>query len=281
MKRVASNYERPLVEASKAGLLELAVSLRSYREAMVLVGGWVPYFIIKGHSKDFQHVGSIDIDIVIDPSAISEAEYASIVDIIKGRGWVAWEKNLFSYVKPITSTVDGKTYEIRVDFLTTEPEKFASKHRHAMVQHDMKARMAEGAKIALQHRMKLHLEGQLPDDGEAQADIWMLDIVGCVGMKGLALGSRYSEKDAYDLFTVLDHHRDGPKGVAQQVWPFKDEPLMNDSLVHIREMFKNERAAGPAWVANFITDLRDESHKRQVVRAYMVVTEFLRFIERN
>ena len=229
MKRVASNYERPLVEASKAGLLELAVSLRSYREALVLVGGWVPYFLIKEHSNDFLHVGSIDIDIVIDPSAVSESEYASIVEILKGRGWRPWEKNLFSYVKSITSTVDCKPYEIRVDFLTTEPEKFVSSHRHMKVQPDLKARTAEGAGIALEQRTKLHLEGQLPDDGEAQVDMWMLDVVGCIGMKGLVLGSRYSEKDAYDLFMVLDRHRDGPKGVAKLVKPFKDEPLIRDA----------------------------------------------------
>lgn len=39
MKRLAASYERPLVEASRSALLELALSLRAYRSALVLVGG--------------------------------------------------------------------------------------------------------------------------------------------------------------------------------------------------------------------------------------------------
>lgn len=280
MKRIASSYERPLVEASKAGLLELAVSLRSYRDAMVLVGGWVPYFLIKEHGEhDFEHVGSIDIDIVIDRSAIGETEYASIVEIIGDHGWKIWEKNLFSYVKTIRSLVDDRPYEIRVDFLTTQPEKLTGKHRHAKVQSDLTARTTRGAPIALSHRTELTLEGKLPDDGEALADILILDVVGCVGMKGLALGSRYSEKDAYDLFSVLDNYQGGPMDVADLVRPFKAEPLMKESIAHIREMFISERAAGPVWVANFITDQRDESHKRLVTRAYMIVNRFLEMLD--
>ena len=45
MKRVAASYERPLVEASRSALLELALSLRTYRGALVLQGGWVLHFL--------------------------------------------------------------------------------------------------------------------------------------------------------------------------------------------------------------------------------------------
>ena len=50
---------------------------------------------------------------------------------------------------------------------------------------------------------------------------------------------------------------------------------MAESIGHIQRMFENERAAGPLWVANFLTETRDESHRRLAVRAFMVVSRFL------
>lgn len=40
MPRLSTDYDRPLVEASRSALLELAISLGAYRDALVLVGGW-------------------------------------------------------------------------------------------------------------------------------------------------------------------------------------------------------------------------------------------------
>jgi hypothetical protein len=85
MKRVESSYSRPIVEASRSALLELSLGLRSYADALVLVGGWVPYFLLRDHrasDSEFEHVGSIDIDLVVDPDKIGADEYATIIEII-------------------------------------------------------------------------------------------------------------------------------------------------------------------------------------------------------
>ena len=37
MPRLSTDYHRPLVEASRSALLELAITLRKYRDALVLV----------------------------------------------------------------------------------------------------------------------------------------------------------------------------------------------------------------------------------------------------
>ncbi len=277
-KHHASSYGRPLVEASRAGLLELAVSLGSYREALVLVGGWVPYFLLKQYQapdKKFNHIGSIDIDFVVDPDKVGAEEYATIVEIIGGRGWEPSGQSPFSYIKKVLSPVDRKPYDIQVDFLTPEPERLAGKHRHRDVQPDLKARTMPGAPIALAHHYQIQLEGSLPEGGYVRPRVLMADVVGCVGMKGLVLGSRYAEKDAYDLYSVLENCASGPRGVAAAVKPHIQEPLLAESLGHIREMFASREAAGPVWVANFLTEQRDEAHRRLVVRAFMIVSRFL------
>ncbi len=46
MTRTFADYTFGIIEASKSVLIELMTALRTYREALVLVGGWVPYFLL-------------------------------------------------------------------------------------------------------------------------------------------------------------------------------------------------------------------------------------------
>ena len=45
--RLSSEYGSGLVEASRSALLELTLTLGSFRDSIVLVGGWAPYFLIE------------------------------------------------------------------------------------------------------------------------------------------------------------------------------------------------------------------------------------------
>jgi len=88
--RLKNDYYPELVEASLSVLLELITTLGSYRDALVLIGGWVPYFILQEYQEpglDFGHVGSIDIDMLIDPDIAHSERYASIVGMLMDRGY--------------------------------------------------------------------------------------------------------------------------------------------------------------------------------------------------
>ena len=87
-ERLSNAYESNLTSASLSAILELGVTLKYYKDSMVLVGGWVPYFLIEEFGDlEFSHVGSIDIDLAINPDKINADEYATIVDMIKRRGY--------------------------------------------------------------------------------------------------------------------------------------------------------------------------------------------------
>jgi hypothetical protein len=58
------DYNKLTVEAAKSVLLELIHLLGAYRDHIVLIGGWVPEFIIS--STDNPHIGSIDVDIAFN-----------------------------------------------------------------------------------------------------------------------------------------------------------------------------------------------------------------------
>ncbi len=103
----------------------------------------------------------------------------------------------------------------------------------------------------------------------------MADVVGCIGMKGHALGDRYKEKDAYDIWSVVDNYGEGPREVARAVHPHRAEPLVAEALGHIEELFAGPRAAGPRWVADFHATEMGEAQERRRQRAYQVIRLFL------
>lgn len=77
--RRTEQFDSGVVKASKSVILELGIILRSYFDELVLIGGWAPYFILQKHQKeDFNHVGSIDIDIAVNPK-ISEKRYGTVI----------------------------------------------------------------------------------------------------------------------------------------------------------------------------------------------------------
>jgi len=63
-------YSKSITESSKSVLIEALRILGSYRDYLVLTGGWAPYFILEKFGEGGQHCGSIDIDFVLNPRLI-------------------------------------------------------------------------------------------------------------------------------------------------------------------------------------------------------------------
>ena len=279
VQRLSGDYSEGLTSASLSALLELAVTLRSYQDSIVLVGGWVPFFLIEEFGRgDFKHVGSIDIDLAVDPEKVDREAYAGIVELIERRGYInrtdrEGRQILFSFYKSVPSPVDQKNYDISVDFLTPEMQK-TGRHRHVKVQSDLPARIVPGCSIAFRHNITKKLKGILPNNGEAIEDIRTLNIVGSLGMKGIVLGLAYREKDAYDIYSVISQCLDNPSEVAREVKLHLSDTEIEHGIDAIRQRFRDINAEGPAWVANFISQDTEEQ-KRIKAKVSVIMQEFL------
>jgi len=250
----------------------------------VLVGGWAPFFLIDEFGRGgFSHVGSIDIDIAVNPELVRNDEYSTIVDLIQERGYSmrSGKDNqpiAFSFQKEIRSKWDGRSYMISIDFLTSATND-SGDHRHRKVQSSLPARIAKGCDIAFDHNFDKEIHGTLPENGNSIARIKMLDIVGCIGMKGVVLGERYKEKDAYDIFSVISQCLDNPGAVAQVVRPFQTEESMVLGIKNIRDKFRAIDAEGPSWVGAFLSSGDEEQRKRDQAESYALVRRFLRELD--
>jgi len=262
--------------------LELMTILGAYREALVLVGGWAPYFILERFGRrdtDFRHTGSIDIDVAVNPHLVSPDQYASIVERLERRGYRQRLNRLgqpvpFIFEREVELGEGRGARIIEVDFLAPEYGGTGKSHRHQPVQHDLLARKARGCDVVFDHCFDYELTGTLPDGAENTVRVKIADVVGCLTMKGIALGERYHEKDAYDLYSVITYYRDGPEGAAQAVKPYLDNALVSEGIDTIAEKFQNIRSMGPVGVGRFLASDRAE-RDRLIADAFVNVSEFI------
>ena len=275
--RLIEDYDPDLTRTSMSALLEIALALGSYRDSMVLVGGWVPYLLVEEHGRgDFMHIGSIDIDLAVDPERIDRQSYATIVKLLGSRGYSGrlsrtGEEIPFSFTRKVPG--GGRVIDIQVDFITSSETE---RHRHRRVQPDLPARVAKGCSIAFRHNVLRDLEGPLLEGGEAECQVRMLDIPGCIGMKGIVLGERYKEKDAYDIYSVVGHCLEGPEEVARVVAEWVNDAEVSFGLDVIAHKFRSIGAEGPAWVATFLQPSDEAMRERLAADAFVMMDRFLK-----
>lgn len=280
-QRLFDDYTPGLTAASKSALLELMTALRPYRDALVLIGGWVPYFLLKKYrlpGSPFVHVGSIDIDLAVDPAKIAESQYAKIVELLTERGYRPAPDQQgvpipYVFERTITSPLDKKSYTVHVDFLTHWQDPRTGQHRHLPIQDGLLARKTRGCEAAFRHRTTFDLTGTLPEGGQITVPIPMADLVACLTMKGIVLGERYREKDAYDIYALVAHYQNGPRDVAAALRVHLSDPFVKEAISKIHSAFATREANGPAWVANFLQPTSQTEKERLITDAFMTVRE--------
>lgn len=285
-RRLITDLDIRLVEASKSILLEMMTILGAYRESLVLVGGWAPYFIIesfKPSDENFVHAGSLDIDIAVNPKKVSEVEYKSMLKLIEEHGYThsldkegrviphAFEKNI-----SIPGYKDKQPIEI--DFMGPEYGGRGRQRRHQIVQSELFIRKARGIDIVFEHFFMYDLKGKLPQGAYNRVEIQVANLVAALTMKGIVLGARYSEKDAYDIYSLISHYKDGFRSAAESIKHHLKNKLVNEGIDKIREKFETKDSTGPQWVADFLVGGRESSNEereRIVTDSYMQINEFL------
>jgi hypothetical protein len=296
--RTAHDYEEDVTATSRVGLAEIMTILGAYRESLVLIGGWAPYLILEQFGEPggeyfdgaqtfdaevtsgrFVHVGSIDIDFVVDPAVIDAERYTTIVELLLDRDYEPVKDSRYQFEKVIRSPRSGQEYSIKIDFLTPKPLAGQGRsHRHREVQHDLRARTLEGAEVALAHWFWHEYDTQLSDGANTHVRVKVTDLVGSLTLKGIAIGERYAEKDAYDIYALCAHYRGGPAAVAEILRPVREEEAVRRGLAAIADKFREERAEGPTWVAVFLSQGNAEGDDRTRVDAFMTVREVLRLV---
>jgi len=264
------DYGKSDVDVCLSVLVELLTILGEFREHIVLVGGWVPYFLFQ-ESRE-KHTGSIDIDIALDFDEISNDTYCTILQLLKERGYKQGEQP-FIFTRTV-KTKAGATQIVEIDFLSGEYGGTSESHRTQKVQ-DIRARKARGCDLAFQNNLPVSIKKEMPDGSVNEVNIKVAGIVPFLVMKGMALWERYKEKHAYDIYFTILHYPGGISELIIAFEPFKSNKLVIEGLGKIKAKFNDINATGPVWIVNF-EGVDEEEEKERVKRdAYERVNAFL------
>ena len=264
------DYSKKEVGACLSVLVELMTILGEFRDNIVLVGGWVPYFLMEKNRHE--HVGSLDIDIALDFQKISSDTYNTILQLLKSKGYEKG-KQPFIFYRTIP-TENGGNITVEVDLLTGEYGGTGKSHRTQSIQ-DIKARKARGCDLVFKQNCLLLISANMPDGALNEVSVKVATIIPFLVMKGMCMWDRYKEKDAYDIYFTILHYPGGINELVKIFQSFKSNKLVREGLGKIKAKFKDINAPGPVWLINF-EEIDDKEEKERVKRdAYERINAFL------
>ncbi len=256
-----SDYGDSAVQACLSVMVELMTVLGEFRDGMVLVGGWVPYFLFPEDQKN--HIGSLDIDIAFDFNKIPVDSYGTILKLLEKQGYVQSDKQPFIFYRSVKDK-DGVPIKIEIDLLSGEYGGTKKSHRTQTIQ-DVKARKARGSDLAFSINSSTKLRATMPDGAINEVKVTIPGAVPFLVMKGMAMWDTIREKHAYDIYFSIEHFEGGIDALVKEFQPHKSRSLVKEGLGKIRNLFESIDSQGPVGVANFL-EIHDGDERAQLIR---------------
>ena len=80
------------------------------------MGGLIPWLL--QNNEEMPHVGTLDIDLGLDPSALADGEYANLIQLLQGQGYRQRDDlRQFQLVRELPQEDGSSPIEVVVDFL--------------------------------------------------------------------------------------------------------------------------------------------------------------------
>ena len=251
------DYSEGQKEAAHRILVELVNLFDAYKDEIRIVGGWVPDLMFPNEG----HIGSVDVDILINHLMLKDSGYQSMAKILLKSGYVEHEEKYFSFVKDVI--LEDITYTVDVDVLAGMYGGSQKKKRSQHVQ-GIKALKATGGNFAFDFKpQEILIEAKRPDGAMDIAHINVIAVVPYLVMKTAALG-RGKAKDAYDIYFLLKHYVGGVKLLSKEFDDCRDLPTIKEMKQKLSEKFATENHTGSVDVSDFLN--LDDKEEIEMIR---------------
>ena len=240
----ATDYSEGQRLAAYSVLGEIVNLLSEYSDNLRIIGGWVPSLLY----PEQEHIGSIDVDVLLDQTKIKKAEsYENIKRILTRNGYTKHPEKYFSVFK--TVTIQGVDFDVDVDFLSGKyggDGGNVSKHVDGI-----KTLPATAGNFAFEFPPNgVKIEYRRPDGAMDFGTVNVISVVPYLVMKSAALG-RGKPKDAYDIYCTLNYFPGGVRELVKEFLPFAESKLVLDMCEKLREKFASPEHVGPFDIAAF------------------------------
>ena len=233
-----TDHKEKVIKATRQVLLEVFKLLENFHESLILVGGWVPIMIIP--EAEDKHVGTLDVDLVINDKSLIETGSETIEDILLANGY-HHEAEPGRYFKTIE--IDGKTIAVPVDFLTSE-QRYIPRNEFVDIT-GIHAITSPGCELSFEANEKISIEGNLPDGSHYSTVIKSAGIAALIVMKAHAMNIRKKSKDAYDIWFCLANYPGNIESIANAFKPYVEKDSVKTALALLSEYFRSIDDKGP------------------------------------
>ncbi len=151
----AEDYDPRHVVAAENVLVELGQILAPYIDAVVVVGGWIPRLLFPEARPP--HIGSTDIDLLLDPPKLTGLRYAKLLELLESNGYRKTDRP-FKFQREVPLGGD-QVVTVEVDFLVPHGVR---RGKHGRFVEGFRAIEADGALLALSLRDIRTLDGVMP-----------------------------------------------------------------------------------------------------------------------
>lgn len=249
----AAEYDDRTTAAVKAVLIEIGQLLGSFRGKFAVVGGGVPWLLLS--EEDTPHIGTIDVDLGLDASALGDGEYAQLVEALQKRGYDQRDNlRRFQLARTVPAVDGGDDIDVVVDFLMPRDVEIAKNSPPLVSQ--FAVQRAYGIELALQYPQTVALEGNMPDGRRNRVRLAVASIPALLAMKGYAIEGRDKPKDAYDIYYAVRHFPDGVDALVEATRPLLETPSASRAYRLMAEKFRTVDDFGPTSVRKFVEGSR-------------------------
>ncbi|MFN2375880.1 MAG: nucleotidyl transferase AbiEii/AbiGii toxin family protein [Candidatus Binatia bacterium] len=264
-------YALRQTEAARRVLVDVGQVLASFADCLVLVGGWIPDLLLP--DTDPPHVGSIDVDFVLDAARLNDGRYAALVTLLLETGRYRAGEKTFQLVVDVDLEDGEPPLQVEVDFLA--PDDVKTEKNNPKLIGDFRVLKVESAREAFRNPQSLRLSGRNVRGAENTVVLQVVSIADFLVMKAHAIGRRDKPKDVYDLCYCLEHFPDGMDPLAAD-WKLRtDNKTVAKAVEILREKFAAVETYGPQQLAVFHAALDAETRTMHARRAFELVRKFL------
>ena len=239
----AGDYDDRTTTAVRSVLIEIGQILGSFAGKFAIIGGAVPRLLLSG--ADMPHIGTVDVDLALDPSALGDGEYVRLVEALREHGYDQRD-NLrpFQLVRTVPARDGGPDIDVVVDFLMPRDAEIARNTPPLIDQ--FAVQRADGADLALRYNQMVTLEGDMPGGGRNSVHIAVASIPALLAMRGYAITNRLKSKDAYDIYYCIRYFPGGVDALVEATQPLLDVETARQGYRLISDKFRAVEHFGPS-----------------------------------
>ncbi len=156
----AADYDDRTSGAVKSVLVEIGQTLGSFRGKFAVIGGAVPWLLLK--DSEMRHVGTLDIDLSLHAEALVPGdEYVDLVRALRGQGYAPRDTHkYFQMVRTVQPKDEGPPIDVIVDFL--RPYDAVLEQNRPPLTTGFATQRASGAELAIHFYEMVAIEGDMP-----------------------------------------------------------------------------------------------------------------------